>query len=179
MDNLNEGSSFRSVFSFLYVLMNVPVILKYQGFLSGYPFYSFLCSSFFSNFHFQSFGLLSPTPSAAHWPFACLWSCLALTNSNQRLRIPALRSEVSMLGYVSSNCVSFCFSDFISRLPHFSTSIILTFLFRQKMAVTAMSNRRAPRITQWVLFLAGSTYGSGMTNTAVLFSSGPNLRKVQ
>lgn len=100
---------------------------------------------FFPTFHFQCLGLLSHTSPVAHWPTAILWSCLALASSNHRLRIPALRSEDSVLGYVSSNCVSFCFLEFVSWVPHFSTSISFT----------------------------------GMTNSAVLFSSRPDLRKVQ
>lgn len=99
-------------FSFSYAPMSLPVILKYQGFLPGYPFCNnslVLCSPLllsqlpFSVLGpFRSYIFCSPLA----WPVVYLWSCLALTNSSDRLRIPALRSAILMLDYVSSNCVS-------------------------------------------------------------------------
>lgn len=148
------------------------------------PAYSLLCSPLLS-----WLPLLSAWASHIRhhlqfaWPSAFLWSCLPLTSPNHRLRIPALRSGISMLDYVSSNCRSFCFFEFISAVSHFSTSIVRTSrFFRQKVTAgtTTRNNRMAPRIMKWVLSFAGTRNGSGMTNSAVLFPSGLDLwRKVQ
>lgn len=119
-------------FSFPYAPMGLLVILKYQGFLPGYPFCNYslvLCSPlllfqlpFSALGPFQSYIICSPLARAV----VSLWSWLALMNSSHRLRIPALRSEILMLDYVSSNCVSFCFFKLMSWVPHVSTSIIRT-----------------------------------------------------
>lgn len=106
----------------------------------------FVLLLFFPSFHFQSLGLLSSTSSAYFMPLVML----SPDELKRQAKNPSLRSEVSMLDYVSSNWGSFCFLEFVSRVTHFSTSIILTSLFRQKMTVriTPRTNRAAPRTTK-------------------------------
>lgn len=129
-------------------------------------FQHFLCSLLLSGSIFES---LDPCPTGPffHRPQAAN---------------PASRLRGFNTAYVSSNCVSFRFFEFLSSKPHFSTSSILTCFLKQKKTVNpTMRNKRTdPRSTQCVLLCGRrGTGSSGMISSAVWFSPECTLQNVQ